>query len=172
MKYSFFSRIRDILFFCALLFLMKIVFERATSYIKLHKDSMIHELDIDFVDQIYTAQRQLHALEEHPAYALEYADDIAEIKRQLTTIEEKYKKNSPGLVLLGPIGSAAIVVKEKELEQKLLTTVNKLSRVFASINNTPYSAEATKGRPEEFTAAQTINCALNTNKEILRTLIV
>jgi hypothetical protein len=160
MKYSFLSRIRDILLLGALLLLVKASFERTTSYIKLHKDSMIHELDIDFIDQIYTAQRQLHVLEQHPVYAHEYADDLAEIKRQLTTIEEKYKKNSPGLALLGPIGSAAIVVKEKGLEQKLLKTVNDLSNIFASINN----------RQQALTAAQTINCALSTNKKALKTL--
>jgi hypothetical protein len=141
---------------------MKIVFERTTAYIKLHKDSMIHELDIDFIDHIYTAQRQLHFLEEHPVYALEHAQTIAEIKQQLATIEEKYKKNSPGLALLGPIGSAAIVVKEAQLEQKLLNVVNDLGTIFAKINNTS----------EAFSPAQTINCALGTNKEILRTLIV
>jgi hypothetical protein len=161
MKYSFFSRIRDILFLCALLLLVKSAFERTTSYIKLHKDSMVHELDRNFIDHIYTAQRQLHFLEEHPVYALEYANALAKIKGQLTTIEEKYKKNSPGLALLGPIGSAAIVVKEKELEQKLLTVVNDLGTIFAKINNN-----------SEFMPAQTINCALSTNKEILRTLIV
>ncbi len=123
---------------------------------------MIHELDIDFIDQIYTAQRQLHVLEEHPVYGVEHANVLAEIKRQLTTIEEKYKKNSPGLALLGPIGSAAIVVKEKELEQKLLTTINDLSNIFASINN----------QSADFTAAQTINCALSTNKEILRSILL
>ncbi len=161
MKYSFFSRIRDILFLCALLLLVKAAFERTTSYIKLHKDSMIHELDIDFIDQIYTAQRQLHVLEEHPVYAHEYSDNLAEIKRQLTAIEEKYKKNSPGLALLGPIGSAAIVVKEKELERKLLNTVNDLSKIVASINN----------KQEEFVAAQNINCALSTNKLAIKSLV-
>lgn len=161
MKYSFFSRIRDILFLCALLLLVKAAFERTTSFIKLHKDSMIHELDTNFIDQIYTAQRQLHVLEEHPVYALEYGNTLAEIKGQLATIEEKYKKNSPSLALLGPIGSAAIVIKEKELEQKLLYVVNELSIIFAKINN-----------DSECIPAQTINCALNANKQALRTLTI
>ncbi len=157
MKYSFFSRIRDILFLCALVLLAKTAIERTTSFIKLHKDSMIHELDTNFIDQIYTAQRQLHFLEEHPLYAHEYANALAEIKQQLATIEEKYKKNSPGLALLGPIGSAAIVVKEAQLEQKLLNVVNDLSAVFAKTNNS-----------SEFMPAQTINCALGNNKQAIK----
>jgi hypothetical protein len=158
MKYSFFSRIRDIFFACALVFLAKTAFERTTSYIKLHKNSMVHELDRNFIDQIYTAQRQLHVLEEHPVYALEYAHALAEIKAQLATIEEKYKKNSPSLALLGPIGSAAIVVKEAQLEQKLLTAVNDLGKIFTTIEH------------KNFIAAQNIDYALNANKQALKIL--
>ena len=101
----------------------------------------------------------MHFLEEHPVHAHTYAHALAEIKEQLATIEEKYKKNSPSLALLGPIGSAAIVIKEAQLEQKLLDVVNELSKIFASIDN------------QEFIPAQTINCALDTNKQVLRTLL-
>lgn len=151
---------RDVLFLFALVFLVRTAFDRTYSFIEAHKNSMIHELDRSFMDQIYTAQRQLHFLEEHPEYANTFAHAIAEIKEQLTTIEEKYKKNSPGLALLGPIGSAAIVTKEEQLQQKLLAALNDLSKIFASINN-----------QEEFIAAQTINDALDVNKQVLRTLL-
>jgi hypothetical protein len=161
MNYSFFSRIRDILLLCALFSLVKIAFDRTVSFIEMHKDSMIHELDRSFIDQIYTAQRQLHLLEEHPVYGDTCAHTIAGIKTQLATIEEKYKKNSPGLVFLGPIGSAAIITKEEQLQQKLLTVVNDLSKVFTSIDNTH----------ADFIPAQTINSALDTNKQLLRTLV-
>ena len=165
MKYSIFSRIRDILFVCALLLLVKTAFERTASFITLHKDSMIHELDRSFMDNIYTAQRQLHFLEEHPIYAHEYAHAIADIKERLSTIEEKYKKNSPGLALLGPIGSAAIVAKEEQLHQKLLETVNDLSKIFVSAHNVLISTQ------NEHVPAETINHALETNKELLHTLL-
>ena len=87
MNYSLFSRIRDILLLCTLFFFVKIAFDRTSSFLAMHKESMIHELDRSFIDQIYTAQRQLHFLEEHPIYANAYAHAIAEIKGQLTTIE-------------------------------------------------------------------------------------
>ncbi|HLW73276.1 MAG TPA: hypothetical protein VKR54_04475 [Candidatus Babeliales bacterium] len=161
MNYSFFSRMRDIILLCMLFFLIKTAFERATAFLALHNQSMVHELDRSFIDQIYTAQRQLHFLEEHPVYADTYAHNIAEIKNQLTNIEEKYKKNSPGLALLGPIGSAAIVVKEEQLQQKLLAAVNDLSKIFANIDN----------QEEHFSRAQTVDNGLNVNKELLRTLI-
>ncbi|HLJ31078.1 MAG TPA: hypothetical protein VKU36_01445 [Candidatus Babeliales bacterium] len=165
MKYSIFSRIRDVVFVCALLLLVKTAFERTASFIALHKDSMIHELDRSFVDNIYTAQRQLHFLEEHPIYAHEYAHAIADIKERLSTIEEKYKKNSPGLALLGPIGSAAIVAKEEQLQQKLLETINDLSKIFVSARNALISTQ------NEHVPTETINHALETNKELLLTLL-
>jgi hypothetical protein len=161
MEYSFFSRIRDLFFLYILLFLIKTALDRSISFITLHKDSVIHELDRSFIDQIYTAQRQLHFLEEHPVYAHEYTHAIADIKNRLATIEEKYKKNSPGLALLGPIGSAAIVAKEEQLQQKLLVTLNDLSKIFISIHNPS----------DHFTPAQTIDTALETNKQLLRTLL-
>lgn len=141
--------------------LVRIAFDRTVEFIALHKQSMVHELDRSFIDQIYTAQRQLHFLQEHPVYSDTFAVAIAEIKEQITTIEEKYKKNSPGLALLGPIGTAAIVAKEEQLQAKLLTAVNDLSKIFTSIDN----------QQEDFVPAQSINSALDSNKQLLRTLV-
>jgi len=140
---------------------VKTAFERTFSFIELHKNSMVHELDRSFIDQIYTAQRQLHFLEEHPVYADAFAHAITEIKDQLTNIEEKYKKNSPSLALLGPIGSAAIVTKEEQLQLKLLSAINDLNKIFASIDN----------QVDNFTPTQTINSGLDANKQLLRTLV-
>jgi hypothetical protein len=141
--------------------LVKTAFDRSLSFLSEHKESMIHELDRNFIDQIYTAQRQLHFLEEHPEYAHSHALTIAEIKDQLTTIEEKYKKNSPGLALLGPIGSAAIVAKEEQLQLKLLNVVNNLNKVFASVNK----------QADICSPIQTIDSGLDANKQLLRTLM-
>lgn len=158
MKYSFFSRIRDILLLCALLLLIKTVFERTAALIELHKESMIHELDRDFIDHIYTAQRQVHFLQENLDT---HADELAEIQHKLANIEEKYKKNSPGIALLGPIGSAAIVIKEEQLQQQLLKIINDLNRIVVSINNIE----------NEFLPSQTITDGLARNKQLLRTLV-
>jgi hypothetical protein len=173
MNYSFFSRIRDVLLLCTLFFLIKIAFDRIFSFVELHKQSIIHELDRSFIDQIYTAQRQLHFLEEHPVYADTFAHAIAEIKEQLRSIEEKYKKNSPSLALLGPIGSVAIVTKEEQLQLKLFNTVNDLNNIFASIDNRTecfdHSAEISENRSKN--PAQIIDDILDTNKQSLKKII-
>ncbi len=123
MKYSFLARLRDVLFVCSLLFLLKAAYNRTFTFLAEHKESVIHELDRSFIDQIYTAQRQIHYLEQHPEHSGTFGHTIADIKARLVTIEEKYKKNSPGLIFLGPIGSAAIVAKEEKLHQQLISVL-------------------------------------------------
>ena len=161
MKYSFFNRIRDILLFCILLFLVKNAFERTVSFINAHKKSIVHELDRDFIEHIYIAQRQIHALKEQYEHTKEVADEIDALQNELAIIEEKYKTNSPGVMLLGPIGSAAIVAKEEKLKNKLLNTLNAINKIVHIIHE----------KEHEFQAAPTINIALENNKKLLNSAI-
>jgi hypothetical protein len=162
MHYSFFSRMRDILLLCILFFLVKAAFEQTTSFIAAHKKSIVHELDRNFIDQIYTAQRQLHFLGEHPEHGAEFEPAIADIKNRLANIEEKYKTNSPGVMLLGPIGSAAIVTKEEKLQQQLLELVNDINKILHMIIN----------KVDDFQPEKSIDIALNSNKSLLKTITV
>jgi hypothetical protein len=103
-----------------------------------------------------------------------YALAIADIKEQLSSIEEKYTKNSPGLALLGPIGSAAIVTKEEQLQLKLVNVVSDLHKIIVSANNqtsnvTDSSTEITEHN--SINSAQMIDNILNANKQILKTLV-
>lgn len=159
MAYSAFSRLRDVLLLIALFFLVKMAYERITSFINAHKNSIVHELDRNFLDQIYTAQRQLHFLESNHLLDEETVYAIADIKKQLTIIEEKYKTNSPGVMLLGPIGSAAIVAKEEKLQNKLLEIVNNINKILCTIHDT-----------QDFHIPfLTINAGLDSNKKIMQT---
>ena len=162
MHYSFFSRIRDILLLCGLFFLAKMAFERISSFIVAHKKSLVHELDRNFMDQIYTAQRQVHFLEEHHLHNDTVALALADIKSRLAAIEELYKTNSPGVMLLGPIGSAAIVAKEEKLQRKLLELANDLNKIVHAINN----------KDDVFQPAETIDIVLANNKTLLKKLTV
>jgi len=155
------ATIRDIALFCLLMALVQIALKDTTSYILEHKKSLIHELDRDFIDQLYTAQRQLHVLEEHPIHADTFATTIADLKSRLSTIEEQYKKNSPGLALLGPIGTAAIITKEEQLMKKLLVVVNDLGNMLHQISQ----------HEAEFQPALNVSNALKNNKQLIKTLI-
>jgi tRNA G26 N,N-dimethylase Trm1 len=146
----------------ALFFLVKTAFERTTSFINDHKHSMVHELDRSFLDDIYTTQRQLHFLENNHMHDEKIAHEISDIKKQLAVIEEKYKTNSPGIMLLGPIGSAAIIAKEEKLQKKLLKTVNDINKILFSINNAQ----------DTHIPFQTIDTGINHNRKLMQTLIV
>lgn len=156
-----FSAIRDLFLFCTFIALVQIALEHNVSFFTEHKKSLIHELDRDFIDQLYTAQRQLHAIEEHLIYGIGYESTIADLKGQLTTIEEHYKKNSPGLALLGPIGTASIVIKEEKLNKKLLTAVNDINGLLHKISTSTTS----------FEPALTIDNGLAINKKLLKTIL-
>lgn len=162
MNYSFFSRVRDILFLCALIFLVKFAFERTISFISEHKKSIVHELDRTFIEDIYTLQRQLHFIEEHYAYDNEVGHAISDIKKRLAMIEEKYKTNSPGIMLLGPIGSAAIVTKEEKLKTKLLEIANDITQLLYTIHH----------QEHDFKPIETISTTLEHNKKLLKTITV
>jgi hypothetical protein len=161
MHYSALSRIRDIILLGALFFLIKTVFEQNHTFLVAHKKSMIHELDRTFIDHLYTAQRQAHALEEHVGHGSIFSAAITDIKNQLATIEEKYKTNSSGLALLGPIGTASIVLKEEKLNQKLLHAINKLGHLACTISTIELP----------FTAAETVANGLHANKIMIKNLI-
>jgi hypothetical protein len=162
MNYSFFQRIRDILLLSALFFLVKTAYERTISFINAHKNSIVHELDRTFLDQIYIAQRQLHFLENNYAHDEKIAAAISDIKKQLLTIEEKYKTNSPGIMLLGPIGSASIVAKEEKLQKKLLDIVNDVNKILYATHN----------KSDEYQTLGTINIALASNKNLIQAITV
>jgi len=152
--------IRDVFLFCVLIALVQIAVEHNMSFLAEHKQSIIHELDRTFIDQLYTAQRQLHSLEEHPDYGITYEQTIADLKFRLSCIEEQYKKNSPGLAFLGPIGTAAIITKEEKLNKKLLILVNEISMLLQSLHSSEICAPV-----------NTIDNALAYNKDRLKTII-
>ena len=155
------ATLRDIALFALLLLLINIALQDTKSYILEHKQSIIHELDRNFLDHIYTAQRQLHALEEHSEYSDTFASTIVDLKTQLSTIEEQYKKNSPSLILLGPIGTAAIVIKEEQLLKKLLIVTNNIGNILHQISH----------KEIEFQPALTVHNALQNNKHYMKFLL-
>ena len=159
MHYSSFSRLRDIVFLCLLISCIKIAFDRTRLFITDHKESIIHELDRSFIDQIYTAQRQLHLLDQQLADT-DYQNQINDLKTQLTSLEEKYKKNSAGLALLGPIGSAAIISKEEKLQAQLLTIISEMNAIMHSASHSQ----------EPLIPVQTISKGLEVNKILLKFL--
>ena len=119
----------DLLSLCLLLALVLYVLKNNQSFLELHSRSLVHELDQSFTDQLYSAQRHVRITQQlfqariQPPLA-DWKQKIDKITAQLADIELKYGGNSPGVMFLGPIGTTSIILKEKELSQKLLEYIN------------------------------------------------
>jgi hypothetical protein len=134
---------RDVLIFMALVFLLSLLVRRFDRYVTLHKESFVHELDPLFFETIKAVQR--HAGLAYQAVRVHtIASEDRVLKRSVKTIhqlldeiEKKYTHNPASLAMLGPIGTASIVLKEKRLNEQLLTVALTINAVFATLLHKP-----------------------------------
>jgi hypothetical protein len=165
MKQNLNNSVKDIFLFACLAAMIIYAYKRAHLFLNLHTKSLIHELDRTFADQLFSAQRQARVaksvLEQAGPQFDQTVAKIEKTSQALKEIEEKYSNNSPGLLFLGPIGSASIVLKEQQLETKLLAeTIN-----IASALSTLLPKELVKP------AVNTIDAQINQNQEYINYLM-
>lgn len=156
------SLFRDFCIFALLVFLISRVYKRAYEFLNLNKNSVIHQLDKTFADQLYSTQRQAHTIKhffDHLPQNPKQNQALLTIIDMLNVIEEKYTKNSPGLLLLGPIGTTSIILKENDLNNQLLTHINGLGGLLAEFANST------------FVPANNVNDALQRNQELISKII-
>jgi len=140
------ATIGDLILFFLLITLIGYAGKRMNKFILVQKQSYIHELDRTFIDYLYTTQQQLQKTK-NIAYIKEKSYGSLEkrlnvLQQHLSCIEGKYSSNSPGLTLLGPIGTMAIVLKEQNLAQQLYKMVHEIGSILhdylKTTGNTPY----------------------------------
>ncbi|HEV2916744.1 MAG TPA: hypothetical protein VGW78_03290 [Candidatus Babeliales bacterium] len=164
---------RDFIIFIGLLFLLSILVKRVNRYVLLHKESIIHELDTSFFDTIKTMQRHAgiayKALHLHTLGFEDMASKrtIKAIQQQLEDIEQKYIHNPAGLALLGPFGTASIVLKEKQLNEQMLTIAATINNLFSTFLHKP---QLTEERKKDMAIEQYIQLNSDYAKEIQRLL--
>lgn len=127
---------KDLIILAVLLMLIGYAYRKMYTFLSMHKHSIIHELDRNFADQLYSTQRQARIVKnmlEQSDITDARLDQFNQTEHFLNKIEEKYTKNSPGLLFLGPIGTASIVLKEQELRKQLLEVINNLARLLAGL---------------------------------------
>lgn len=155
---------RDLFILALLLVLISQAYKKAYSFLVMHKNSMIHELDRNFADQLYSAQRQARIVK-NLLEQLDITDqrktDFLQTNSQLIKIEDKYTKNSPGLLFLGPIGTASIILKEQELEKHLLDALNALGLLLLGLVDTN----------QKHTPALSIEAGLQYNQDLINKLL-
>lgn len=138
------NRLRDLLFFIFLILLIKYATDlekekpcaEQQEQPPVEKAFAVHELDEQFLDSIKTTRHDLQSLENATKKQGNYDNykaQLDELTEELDHIETKYKKNSPALALLGPLGSASIVLKEQELAKKLAGIADTIKRLSNSV---------------------------------------
>ncbi|MGB8367274.1 MAG: hypothetical protein WCD44_02850 [Candidatus Babeliales bacterium] len=158
--------IRELFLFSLLFTLIGYAGKRMNQFIILQKNSYIHELDRTFVDYLQIAQQQLRKtrdiiyLTENDNILIE--QKITTLQKYLSSIEERYRTNSPSLALLGPIGTIAIIVKEQKLAQQLHKIVHEIGTIL-------YNCLKTTGQPS-YQLLPSIEANLRTNKALLKQL--
>jgi hypothetical protein len=119
------SLVHDLLIIAILIFLGSIIVSRVKKYVHLNKHSVIHQIDEDIAESINKTQRHLGIVKQTISMLgitdshSKLAKNIRALSNQLHDLEEKYTRNAPSLALLGPLGTASIVLKEEELKEKL-----------------------------------------------------
>jgi hypothetical protein len=143
---------KDLVILLALVFLVSLLIKRLDKYVSLHKESLVHELDTSFFETIKTMQRHAgiayQAVRSHTIASEDTTlkRDVKTIHRLLDEIERKYTHNPTALAFLGPIGTASIVLKEKRLNDQLLTIAYTLNTIFTTLLQKPsLTPEAKKG---------------------------
>ena len=135
------SIIRDISLFVLFLVFSKQAFERSIIHMEQEKPSPwkkfdVHELDKGFLAAITVTQQHIN---EALSLVVHKNDEpnkkkLEEINKKIEQIEKKYKKNSPATYLLGPLGTASIVLKEKRLEKELRGIIENLGTILYALN--------------------------------------
>jgi len=87
--------------------------------------------------------------------------EIGDIQESVDAIKGEYQATSPALAFLGPIGSTSIVLKEKQLEKKLLESINQAISIWATLTNTTDWTDATNINQAEQDLIQAINSLKN-----------
>jgi hypothetical protein len=119
------SLIKDVLIFALLFFIIWLLVIRIRKYVQVNKQSLIHQLETSFIEFIQLLQRQLGVAKQIALFRgitsshTKLMRHIRTLNNQLHEVEEKYMHNTPGLALLGPLGTTSIVLKEQELQRKL-----------------------------------------------------
>jgi hypothetical protein len=139
------SELKDLFLFACLVALLLYGYQKARTYINIHTNTLVHELDHNFIDRLYSVQRQVRVTQllfEHlPDNSSEAINALLSLTKTLSDIEEKYSSNSQGVMFLGPIGSTAIILKEQELENRLVMIAQEVGSFLRALSKQPYPAE-------------------------------
>ncbi len=119
------SLAHDVIIAAILIFLISVLVNRVKKYVHVNKHAIINKIDESIADSITKTQRHLGIVRQTISMLgitdphTKLARSIRQLTNQLHDLEQKYTRNAPSLALVGPLGTASIVLKEEELKEKL-----------------------------------------------------
>jgi len=125
--------LRDLLFLALFFVLVGVLVRRLSRFISVHKQSIIHELDDILLHQLEKTKdhciRTMNTMKN--VLTQEEKSHIETYSKRIEELEEQYKKNSHGLMLLGPLGTISIILKERRIKADLLTIIIDLNDILS-----------------------------------------
>ena len=97
-----------------------------------------HEVDQNVLKQIDCTRNQIEKALELTQPASLDAAQLHSLQQKLSQLRVQYTRTSPAVAMLGPLGTAAIVLKEQELENALLAIVHKLATLLHKLAGDTY----------------------------------
>jgi len=137
-----------------------------TNHYRSDESFTVHEVDQTVLDAIDALENQIDTAINVLATANTVAhtiDRLSVMRTQLMEMKEKYSKNSSSMAFLGPIGTAAIVLKERKIEKKLLATVNTFGNLLHNLIYTPHDEQ-------EYPHAKSIQIGLSNTQKLVETV--
>ena len=100
-----------------------------------------HEADQHILKQIDLAKEQINEALAFFSYPKIEIAQLHSLKQQLVHLKRQYQYTSPAIALLGPIGSAGVVLKEQKLEKLVLKTVNAIGQIICQLDTNKHVGE-------------------------------
>lgn len=94
---------------------------------------LVHEVDQNILKQMECAQTQINAALKFAQPASLDAAQLRSLQQRVTQLRSQYQSTTPAMAFLGPLGTAAVVLKEENIEKELLNTVHKISAIIHNL---------------------------------------
>ena len=114
----------------------------ADNSIKATLSQTTHAIDQEMLNHIELAQSHIDQLNGFIKPATKKNTQLKSIAQRLVQLKRAYRHTSPAIALLGPIGTAGIILKETELEKNFLKIVNVMRILLQTLTHDQNDAPA------------------------------
>lgn len=107
----------------------KIVYRNSSQTIAQQSSFTVHEVDPHIKAQLQLIEHQLETARHLPLSAAQ-EQERAGITARFAELKKRYLHTSPATALLGPLGTTAVVLKERDLNRKIVKELQDFSALL------------------------------------------